>query len=287
MSVDVSTGSAERLAPLPAIGGGMHLSWPNKVDLFGVGLSVTNYEEATKVILQAARRGVAAVVACQPVHAVITASEDVTLRSQVNSFELVTPDGQPVRWAMNLLHGTRLGDRVYGPELMLRLCRGAAEGGISIYLYGGSPAVDEQLHVNLRRLYPELRIAGHESPPFRALTPAEDRAVIERINASGAGLVFVGLGCPKQDRFAYEHRHAIQAVQLCVGAAFDFHAGAKKMAPAWMQRHGLEWFYRLVQEPGRLWRRYLVTNSIFLAKLAAALTSSAINHAWRTVKKKH
>ena len=287
MSIDVRTGATEVLAATAANGGGTHLSWPNKVDLFGVGLSVTNYEEATRVILQAARRRIASVVACQPVHAVITASEDATLRSQVNSFELVTPDGQPVRWAMNLLHVTRLIDRVYGPELMLRLCRGAAEEGISIYLYGGSPAVDEQLHVNLRHLYPELRIAGHESPPFRALTPAEDRAAVERINASGAGLVFVGLGCPKQDRFAYEHRHAIQAVQLCVGAAFDFHAGAKKMAPAWMQRRGLEWLYRLVQEPGRLWRRYLVTNSHFLAKLAAALTATAINHVWRMVKKTH
>jgi exopolysaccharide biosynthesis WecB/TagA/CpsF family protein len=236
-----------------------------------MGVSVTTYAEATEVILRAAQRGLPAVVACQAVHAVITATTDPSLLRQVNSFDLVTPDGQPVRWAMNLLHGTRLRERVYGPELMLRLCRGCAAAGISVYLYGGSPAVVEKLHANLERLCPGLRIAGWESPPFRTLTPEEDHAVVERINASGAGLVFLGLGCPKQDRFAYEHRTRIKAVQLCVGAAFDFHAGVKKMAPAWMQRHGLEWLYRLLQEPKRLWKRYLVTNFLFLGKLAQSL----------------
>jgi N-acetylglucosaminyldiphosphoundecaprenol N-acetyl-beta-D-mannosaminyltransferase len=246
-------------------------SWPRKVDLFGVGVSVTTYDEATEVILGAVRRREPAVVACQAVHAVITASSDPILCRQVNSFELVTPDGQPVRWAMNLLYRTRLRGRVYGPELMLRVCRRLAEEKISIYLYGGSPAVIEKLRENLGRLCPDLVVAGYESPPFRPLTADEDRAVVERINGSGAGVVFLGLGCPKQDRFAYEHRSALKAVQVCVGAAFDFHAGVKKMAPAFMQRHGLEWLYRLAQEPRRLFHRYLTTNSLFLAKLAAAL----------------
>jgi exopolysaccharide biosynthesis WecB/TagA/CpsF family protein len=174
---------------------------------------------------------------------------------------------------VNLLHRAGLAERVYGPELMLRLCRGAAAAGVSIYLYGGNPEVAEKLRANLTHLCPGLRIAGYEAPPFRPLTPEEDRAVVERINASGAGLVFIGLGCPKQDVFAYEHRDSIRAVQLCVGAAFDFHAGVKPMAPAWMQRRGLEWLYRLIQEPGRLWRRYLVTNSIFLGKLGTAFLS--------------
>jgi exopolysaccharide biosynthesis WecB/TagA/CpsF family protein len=172
---------------------------------------------------------------------------------------------------MNLLHGTRLPERVYGPELTLRLCRRAAEEGISIYLFGGSPDVLEQLKANLERRFPGLFIAGSESPPFRRLTPEEDAAIVDRINASGARLVFIGLGCPKQDVFAFEHRTTIHAVQVCVGAAFDFHAGAKKIAPAWMQRLGLEWLFRLIQEPRRLWRRYLVTNSIFLRKLSAEL----------------
>ncbi len=184
--------------------------------------------------------------------------------------DMITPDGQPVRWALNLLHGTKLKDRVYGPELMLRLCHRAADEGVPIYLYGGSPPVVETLRSNLQRLCPSLVVAGYESPPFRSLTPEEDRDVIDRINNSGARLCFIGLGCPKQDIFAYQHRETINAVQICVGAAFDFHAGAKSTAPEWLQRNGLEWLFRLVQEPRRLWRRYLKTNSIYLAKLLVA-----------------
>jgi exopolysaccharide biosynthesis WecB/TagA/CpsF family protein len=244
--------------------------WPRKVDLFGIGMTPTTYDEATEAILAAAARRESAVVACQAVHAVMTACSDPELKRRVNAFEMLTPDGQPVRWAMNLLHRTRLRERVYGPELTLRLCRAAAERGVSIYLYGGSPEVLEKLQAALLSLCPGLQIAGAESPPFRPLSPEEDEAVIERINASGAGLVFIGLGCPKQDHFAFEHRGAIRAVQLCVGAAFDFHAGAKPMAPEWMQRRGLEWLFRLYQEPRRLWRRYLTTNTLFVAKLAAA-----------------
>jgi N-acetylglucosaminyldiphosphoundecaprenol N-acetyl-beta-D-mannosaminyltransferase len=245
--------------------------WPRKVDLFGVGVSVTDYDEAVAAILQAARQGLAGVVTCHAVHAIVTTSHNPSLCAKVNTFDLVTPDGQPVRWSLNLVHGTRLSDRVYGPELMLRLCHEAAEAGIRIYLYGGTPTVAEQLQANLLRLYPKLVISGCEAPPFRPLTPEEDRAVVERMNRSGAGLVFVGLGCPKQDLFAYDHRETIKGVQVCVGAAFDFHAGVKKMAPPWMQRHGLEWLFRVSQEPGRLWQRYLVTNTIFLAQLAATL----------------
>ncbi len=247
------------------------LAWPPKVNVIGVGVSVTAYDEAVEAILHAAEQRTPAVVACQAVHAVVTAASNGELLRKVNSFELVTPDGQPVRWAMNLLHRTSLRERVYGPELMLRLCRKAAELGVSIYLYGGTPAVLAKLHANLERLFPELEIAGEEAPPFRPLTAEEDQEVVERINASGAGLVFIGLGCPKQDHFAYEHRGSIHAVQICVGAAFDFHAGVKPTAPGWMQRRGLEWLFRLLQEPRRLWKRYLVTNSIFIWKLATAL----------------
>lgn len=250
--------------------GAERVNWPRKVDLFGIGMTPTTYAEATDVILSAAARRQSAVVACQAVHAVMTACSDPELKRRVNEFEMLTPDGQPVRWAMNLLHRAGLRDRVYGPELTLRLCRAAARRGVSIYLYGGSLAVLEKLQARLLLLCPDLQIAGAESPPFRPLTLEEDQAVIERINSSGAGLVFIGLGCPKQDHFAFEHRDSIRAVQLCVGAAFDFHAGAKPMAPEWMQRRGLEWLFRLYQEPRRLWRRYLTTNALFVAKLAAA-----------------
>jgi N-acetylglucosaminyldiphosphoundecaprenol N-acetyl-beta-D-mannosaminyltransferase len=160
-----------------------------------------------------------------------------------------------------------LRDRVYGPELMLRLCRRAAEEGVSVYLYGGvNDELLDKLRWNLTAKFPKLQIAGAESPPFRPLSEEEDERVVRRINESGAGLVFIGLGCPKQDHFAFEHREKLNGVQICVGAAFDFHAGVKKIAPAWMQRRGLEWLYRLLSEPRRLFRRYLVTNSIFVKK---------------------
>ena len=190
------------------------------------------------------------------------------MKERLNSFEIVAPDGQPVRWALNWLHRAKLADRVYGPELMLRLCERAAKEDVSIYLYGGaSDEILRDLKTNLLQKYPNLVIAGAESPPFRHLTAEEDDAVVKRINESGAGIVFIGLGCPKQDHFAFEHRDRLQSVQACVGAAFDFHAGRTSMAPAWMQRRGLEWFYRLCREPRRLWRRYLVTNTLFLKKL--------------------
>jgi exopolysaccharide biosynthesis WecB/TagA/CpsF family protein len=244
--------------------------WPRKVDLFGVRVSVTTYAESVAAILDAAERRLSAVVACQAVHAVITASQDPDLRAKVNAFDLVTPDGQPVRWAMNLLYGAGLNERVYGPELMRRVCAEAARRGVAIFLYGGTPPILDKLQDNLRRDFPDLHIAGSYSPPFRPLTAEEDREIIAQINASGAGLVFIGLGCPKQDHFAHAHRRHLHAVQLCVGAAFDFHAGVKSTAPEWMQQRGLEWLFRLMQEPRRLWKRYLVTNSLFLWKLARA-----------------
>jgi N-acetylglucosaminyldiphosphoundecaprenol N-acetyl-beta-D-mannosaminyltransferase len=150
---------------------------------------------------------------------------------------------------------------------MWSLCDRAAREGIAIYLYGSSPTTLAALRANLIAAFPAIEIAGAESPPFRPLSAAEDAAMVERVNASGAGLMFLGLGCPKQDHFAAQHVDRIQAVQLCVGAAFDFHAGSKATAPRWMQRHGFEWLFRLYQEPGRLWKRYLTTNTIFLAKL--------------------
>lgn len=172
---------------------------------------------------------------------------------------------------MNLLHKTGLRRRVYGPELMLRLCRRAAAEAVPVYLYGSTPAVIEALRTHLTVIFPQLRIAGAEAPPFRPLTAEEDEDTARRINASGAGIAFIGLGCPKQDQFAARQRERIRAVQVCVGAAFDLHAGARKMAPRWMQNCGLEWLFRLCQEPRRLCRRYLVTNTVFLAELAAAL----------------
>ena len=245
------------------------LRWPPKLDLFGVQVSATDYAEATELILDAARRRTPAVVSLHAAHAVVTASRDPALLEKVNQFQMVAPDGQPVRWALNLLYRAGLRDRVYGPELMLRLCKGAAERQVPIYLYGSTEGVLEALRSHLCARYPGLQVVGAESPPFRALAADEEDAVVRRINESGAGIVFVGLGCPKQDHFAHGIHRRVRAVLVCVGAAFDFHAGAKPMAPRWMQRMGVEWAYRLCCEPGRLWRRYLVTNTLFLGKFTA------------------
>lgn len=250
---------------------GLAFAWPRKFDVFGVGISATSYNEAEAVILQAAKARRSATVTHLSSHGLTMAARDERFREVVNSFDIAAPDGQPVRWSLKWFHKQAIPDRCYGPELMIRLCRSAAKQGVSIYLYGSSPEVLELLSANLRKDCPGLVIAGVESPPFRQLGKEEAQQAIQRINDSGAGLVFIGLGCPRQDWFAHEHKHAIRAVQLCVGAAFDFHAGNKKMAPRWMQRHGLEWFYRLTQEPGRLWRRYLVIHTTFAMLLTRRL----------------
>ncbi|MFO7973169.1 MAG: WecB/TagA/CpsF family glycosyltransferase [Planctomycetota bacterium] len=247
------------------------VAWPQKVTLFGAKYTPTTYAQATRVIIAAAGQSVSGAISCHAVHALVTFTSNSQMRDIINCFDMVLPDGQPVRWAMNVLYGTRLRERIYGPELMTRVCRQAAENGLPVYLYGGSPSVSEQLPRQLQRMYPRLTIAGSESPPYRELSNAEMDRVVDRINGSGARIVFVGLGCPKQDLFVHRTRHRIKAVQICVGAAFDLHGAENRMAPTWMQRYGLEWSYRLYKEPRRLWKRYLVTNTVYAAKLAIAL----------------
>ena len=240
------------------------IQWPVKHEIFGIGVSATSYDEVTAKVTAAAKRGQGGLLTFAAVHCVMCGVQDSEHRKRLNTFDVVATDGQPVRWALNFLYGAGLKDRVYGPELTRRACKAAAEQGIAIYLYGATPEVLEKLQQNLLSMFPALKIAGVESPPFRALTAEEDEAAVRRINDSGAGILLIGLGAPKQERFAYEHRDRIKAVQLCVGAAFDFHAGVKKTAPAWMQKRGLEWLFRLCQEPGRLWKRYLTTNTHFV-----------------------
>ncbi len=239
------------------------IQWPPKALVAGVKVSLVDYDQAVAHIMAAARAKASGIVACHAVHAIVVAGRDPELRQQVNQFSMITPDGQPVRWALNALHRAALSDRVYGPELMLRVCAAAAKLAVPIYLYGGTPEVLAKLQTNLSAKFPKLQLAGSEAPPFRELTDEENEAVCRRINQSGAGIVMIGLGCPKQDRFAARNRARIRSVQLCIGAAFDFHAGVKPMAPGWMQKRGLEWVFRLGCEPRRLWRRYLVTNTQF------------------------
>jgi exopolysaccharide biosynthesis WecB/TagA/CpsF family protein len=230
----------------------------------GVLVSRTTYVDAVQTLIEAARQRVPLVAAATSVHGLTLGAIDPEFGRMLNSFDLVTPDGQPVRWALNLLHGARLKERVYGPTLMQRTCEAAARAGVSVYFYGSRPEVLESMATRLGASIQDLQIAGSSSPPFRALTPEEDTEEVNRIIASNAQLLFVGLGCPRQERWAFEHRERLDLPLVCVGAAFDFHAGTLRQAPAWMQARGLEWLFRLLLEPRRLWRRYAKHIPIFV-----------------------
>ena len=247
---------------------GSQVTFPPRYPVAGVLVSAATYASATASIIQAARAQRSALVAATSVHGLSTAALDTTFARQLNAFDMLTPDGQPVRWGLNLLHDLALRERVYGPSLMLRVCEAAVQARLSVYLYGGRPDVLRRLVRRLPRLVPGLQIAGSCSPPFRALTHDEDAADIQAIRDSGARIVFVGLGCPRQEQWAYAHRSQLDLPIVCVGAAFDFHAGVLRQAPPWMQAHGLEWFFRLLMEPRRLWRRYTKHIPVFVFLLA-------------------
>jgi N-acetylglucosaminyldiphosphoundecaprenol N-acetyl-beta-D-mannosaminyltransferase len=235
-----------------------------KRDVLGVGVNVIDYESAVAKIIDAGRCKKPLGVSALAVHGVMTGALDPEHKFRLNRLHLITPDGQPVRWALRFLHGERLPDRVYGPNLTLMTCARAADEGLSVYLYGSRPAVLDAWLANLRRQLPALKIAGAEPSRFRNLDAEEDQELNERISAAGADIVLVGLGCPRQEVFVYEHADALSRPVLAVGAAFDFHAGLLRQAPNWMQDRGLEWLFRLCAEPRRLWRRYLYLNPLFL-----------------------
>ena len=242
---------------------------PPAAPVLGVPLSLIDYEGALDWIdamVAARRRGYVCVSA---VHTVMASREDRALRSAVLRADLVVPDGQPLVWALNCL-GHRLRDRVYGPTLMWKACERAARSGQAFFLYGGRDREAlQELEGRLTAAHPGLRIAGRHSPPFRPLTPAEEAAVAAEIDASGADVVWVGLGVPKQEKWMAAMRPRLRApVLVGVGAAFDFHAGLVAQAPPWMQSRGLEWVFRLAQEPRRLWPRYVRYNPRFVVGFA-------------------
>ena len=237
--------------------------------VLGVMVDAIDLETATERVVAAARKQRPLALAALAVHGVMTGVQDRDHNALLNSLDVVAPDGQPVRWALNLLHGTRLPERVYGPELTLRVVDALADEGLPVYLYGSTPETLERFSAALRADRPRLRIAGAEPSRFRALRPGEDEQIAERIAASGARCVLVGLGCPRQEVFVAGMRPLLSMPLLAVGAAFDYHAGLLRRPPAWMQRRGLEWLWRLGLEPRRLWRRYLLLNPHYLARLAA------------------
>ena len=215
----------------------------------------------TRILGWASAREQRMVCVCN-VHSVVTARDDAALCDAINGADMATPDGMPVAWLIGRRRRAPQA-RINGPDLTVALCREAAARGIAVAFYGSTEASLTQLRAALVQRFPALRVAITLSPPFRALEAAETAVYCQQINDSGAGLVFVGLGCPKQEIWMATNRHQISAVTVGVGAAFEFIAGTVRRPPVWMQRLGLEWLGRLWAEPRRLWRRYLVTNSVY------------------------
>ena len=239
-------------------------------DVLGVPVGHWTYPTAIDAIVDLGQRHIGSAVAACNVYMVMTARRDIDFRRCLSEFELVIPDSQPVRWAVNLLGTAGLSETVAGMDLTLRLCEVAQDKNLGVFLYGSYPERVKQLADNLQRWYPRLRLVGTQPSRFRPLTAEEDLEDIERINESGANIVFVGLGCPRQEQWASDHRRNIKAVMVCVGGAFDVHSGVVPRAPGLMRQSGLEWLYRLSREPRRMWRRYVYNNPAFLIYLGAA-----------------
>lgn len=235
-----------------------------KAKLFTPEYALVDYESASDIILKHASENKSFGVSALAVHGLMTSIDNIELGRVINNIDMIVPDGQPVRWALNSFYKSGLKDRVYGPTLTLHVLSKADKQGLSVYLYGSKEATLDKFTDFINRQYPGVKIAGVHVDRFREATAQEDLDDIKKINDSGAHIVLVGRGCPRQEFWVANHVGKINAAMMAVGAAFDFHAGTVKQAPMWMQNAGLEWFFRLYQEPKRLWRRYFVTNSQFI-----------------------
>ena len=233
-------------------------------NVLGVNINAVDYDAAVTKIIDAAKNREPLGVSALAVHGVMTGVTDDMHRHRLNDLELIVPDGQPVRWALNYLYGTQLEDRVYGPSLMLRTCEAAASSGIPIFLFGGKQELLDDLKSKLVAKFPSLQIAGMLASRFRTVSTEEKQEIIQTILDSGAGITMVGLGCPRQEVWAYEFKTHLKMPVLAVGAAFNFHAGQLDQAPPILQKYGLEWAYRLFKEPRRLWQRYLILNPYYM-----------------------
>ena len=236
--------------------------------LLGVRLDAVDYDGALSRILAAARAGQPLGVSALAVHGVMTGVFDAEQRWRINRLDLVTPDGQPVRWALNLLHRSALPDQVHGAVLTAKLLPHLEDERIAVYWYGTTPTTLALLREELARRHPGLVIAGMEPSRFGTASATELDAIAARIRACGAQICFVGLGCPRQETFVSAMRDRLGMPALAVGAAFTYLSGELKEPPAFMRRHGLEWLWRLVHEPRRLWKRYVLLNPAYLTLLA-------------------
>lgn len=239
-----------------------------RFDVLGVPVWAANLNSASRQIATWIETRTPAYVCVTGVHGVIESQHDPDLLRIHKAASMVTPDGMPLVWCGRLAGADEI-DRVYGPDMMLSVCELSIEFGWRHFFYGAGPGVAQKLAANLETRYPGLQVAGTYCPPFRELTDGEARAVTRMINDSQADIVWVGLSTPKQERWMSVFRQKLEApVLVGVGAAFDIHAGNLRQAPHWMQRAGLEWMFRLLMEPRRLWRRYLKANPAFLWKIA-------------------
>ena len=235
------------------------------VNVLGVKVSAINIPAALDVIDTWVHTGQQNYVTVTGVHGVMESQRNPKIRDIHNQAGLVTPDGMPLVWVSHL-RGFKQVERVYGPDLMLALCKASEAHGYRHFFYGGNDGVADRLAERLRALYPQLQVVGTYSPPFRPLTADEDQAIVDQINQAKPDIVWIGLSTPKQELWMSSHLGRLNApVMIGVGAAFDFHAGLKRQAPAWMQKRGLEWLFRLVTEPRRLWKRYFLNNPSFIA----------------------
>ena len=246
-----------------------------RFNVLGVGISILNYATARQTLFDAVRRGTRGYVAVTGVHGVSEAQGDPEFKAILNRALLCTPDGMPMAW-IGKLRGHREVERVYGPDLMLDVCEHSVAEGFTHFFYGGKPDVADHLKRTLENRFPGLRVVGTYCPPFRALNPAEREDLQARIRELRPDFVWVGLSTPKQEKFMAENLPLLPQAKvfLGVGAAFDLLTGRLRQAPKWMQRAGLEWFYRLTQEPRRLARRYVVNNPLFIARITMQLTGA-------------
>lgn len=233
--------------------------------VIGVFIDAISWDECIdRILTWAAERQPRIVCLCN-VHSAVTANDDPRLFSALACSDMVLPDGSPVAWTLRRA-GWSSQPRIAGPDLMERLCQSAQAAGSKVFFFGSSESTLNRLSTNLKKKFPKLCVVGELSPLYGSWSPSEEEAYIRAINSSGAHLIFVGLGCPKQEIWMAKARDKVAGVMLGVGAGFDFHAGVVPRAPAFMQKVGLEWLYRLVREPRRLWRRYLYTNIQFVVR---------------------
>lgn len=238
--------------------------------VFDVPVSAITREQTVEAVIEHAEQHLPFSVAFMPVHSLMTAVENLSFKEAIESFDIVAPDGQPVRWALNHFHNCGLEERVYGPDTTLDICREAEKKGLSVFFYGSSEEVLEKLKDNLKQQFPDLLISGTFSPPFCSVEEIPMLDHCEMIKESGTDILFIGLGCPKQELLSAKMKKELSIPICAVGAAFDFHAGTLAQAPSWMQKHGLEWLFRLLKEPRRLFIRYFYYNSMFLLRIFTA-----------------